>query len=76
MRQTAGMVRKLCKMRLTRLELALHRCLRSAERSAENLETLFHFSPGDQVLRRRKALGKLEAKAEGPFEVVRVGGQF
>ena len=31
---------------------------------------------GNKVLRRRKTIGKLAAKAEGPFLVVRVGGIY
>ena len=46
------------------------------EKSAEHLETLFHFKPGDLVLRRTKVLGKLASKAEGPYIVVKIGGSF
>ena len=42
----------------------------------ENLDTLFHFAPGDQVLRQRRVLEKLGAKAKGPFEDFRVTGKF
>ena len=31
---------------------------------------------GDLVLRRHEALGKLEARAEGPYHVIAVGGSF
>ena len=52
------------------------RRLKLDEKSAEHLETLFHFKPGDLVLRRTKVLGKLASKAEGPYVVVKIGGSF
>jgi hypothetical protein len=42
----------------------------------EEPETLFYFSPGDQVLLRRKIVGKLEAKQAGPFTVKDVKGKY
>jgi hypothetical protein len=50
--------------------------LRKEERSAEYMETIFHFKVGDLVLRRRKIMGKIKAKADGPYKVVKVGGSF
>lgn len=35
-----------------------------------------HFKPGDKVLRRRKVTGKLAARAQGPYEVIKVRGSF
>ena len=35
-----------------------------------------HYRPGDLVLRRRKVAGKLATRAEGPYEVIKVGRSF
>ena len=40
------------------------------------METLIHFRLGDLVLRRRKVVGKLAARAQGPYQVIKVGGSF
>ena len=42
----------------------------------ENLETLFHFRKGDKVLRRQKVVGKIASRADGPYLVDKVEGQF
>jgi len=73
---TASNLRQIIKARLTKMELTLMRRLKLDEKSAEHLETLFHFKPGDLVLRRTKVLGKLASKAEGPYVVVKIGGSF
>jgi hypothetical protein len=72
----ANTIRKLANLRMSKLELALHRRLRREEKSTENMETLFHFRVGDEVMRRRKVLGKIAPKAEGPYKVIKVGGSF
>ena len=46
------------------------------EQKAENMETLFLFNVGDKVLRRRKTVSKIAPRAQGPFEVVKVGGTY
>jgi hypothetical protein len=40
----------------------------------ENVETLFHYRVGDLVLRRRKVLGKIAPRAEGPYKIIKIGG--
>ena len=52
------------------------RRLRQQEGKQENIETLFMFSKGDKVLRRRKVVSKIAPKAEGPFEVIGVSGTY
>ena len=38
--------------------------------------TFFHFHPSQLVLRRRKMVGKLYPKADGPYRVKEVRGKF
>lgn len=61
---------------MAKLEAKLRRKLTKAELQEIDMDTLFHYKVGDLVLRRRKALGKLESRAEGPYRVVAVGGSF
>ena len=74
--RTVREVRRIAKLRLARSELRLRQRLRRMEGQAEEPLTLFHFGVGDKVLQRQKTISKLAAKAEGPFLVVRVGGNY
>ena len=38
--------------------------------------TFFHFHPTQLVLRRSKTIGKLYPKADGPYRVTKVSGQY
>jgi hypothetical protein len=67
-------VRKVVKARHANLEIKLQRKLLRQEANIEHLETLFHFKPGDKVLRRRKVVGKIAPKSEGVYTVVKVAG--
>ena len=69
-------VHRIAKLRLARRELRLRQRLRKLEGQAEEPLTLFHFGVGEQVLRRRKVIGKLAARAEGPFIITRVSGTY
>ena len=57
-------------------ESKLRALVRGRETRVETPPTLFHFAIGDKVLRRSRVFSKLDARATGPFEVVKVGGQL
>ena len=76
LRRVVAEVRTIMKLRLTRLELRLQRKLRREERTVVHFDTLIHYQPGDLVLRCRKVTGKLAARAQGPYQVVKVSGSF
>ena len=46
------------------------------EKELVNPTMLFHFYPGQQVMRRTRPFSKLDAKATGPFKVRKVSGLY
>ena len=64
---------------LTRRTKAYTRLLarfKRLEKSHQPLSTISIFKEGDLVLRRSRVMGKLQAKADGPYRVLKVAGQF
>ena len=50
--------------------------IRDLEKKAVYPTIMYHFEPGQLVLRRVKRLTKITPKAIGPYVVLKVGGQF
>ena len=50
--------------------------IRDLEKKAVYPTTMYHFKPGQLVLRRVKRLTKITPRAIGPYIVLKVGGQF
>ena len=48
--------------------------IRDLEKKAIYPTTMYHFEPGQLILRRVKRLTKITPKALGPYVVLKVGG--
>jgi hypothetical protein len=60
--------------RLSRRDRLTRAAIRRRAERGEHPTTVFHFTPGQLVLRRVKRLGKIAPKADGPYRVVAVKG--
>ena len=69
-------LRRVAGDRLLKNDSAVRRRLIAKEKKYVYPATIFIFKVGQLVLRRRKRVGKLAARTDGPYRVIKVTGRF
>ncbi len=58
------------------METRIRRATLSSEKTKVNPTMLFHYMPGQLVLRRHRTFSKMDPRSAGPFIVRSVGGIY